>query len=37
MRKACGDVGAELRDFNGHDDHVHLLADYPPTVTAAAW
>jgi hypothetical protein len=30
MRKVCGDFGAELRKFNGQDDHVHLLAEYPP-------
>ncbi|MET8311900.1 IS200/IS605 family transposase, partial [Micromonospora sp. NPDC005173] len=26
MRQAC----AELREFNGEDDHVHLLVHYPP-------
>ena len=36
MRKACGDVGAELREFNGEDDHVHLLVEYPPTVAVPA-
>jgi putative transposase len=35
MRKACGDLGAELREFNGEDDHVHLLAGYPPEVAVA--
>ena len=32
MRKVCGDPGAGLREFNGEDDHVHLLAGYPPKV-----
>ncbi|HEX8006981.1 MAG TPA: IS200/IS605 family transposase, partial [Trebonia sp.] len=36
MRKACGDFGAELREFNGEDDHVHLLVEYPPKVAASA-
>jgi putative transposase len=27
MRKVCGDFGAELREFNGEDDHVHLPAE----------
>jgi putative transposase len=25
-------VGAELREFNGETDHVHLLVHYPPKV-----
>jgi putative transposase len=32
MRKVCGDFGADLREFNGEDDHVHLLVEYPPKV-----
>ena len=32
MRKVRGDFGAGLREFNGDDDHVHLLAGYPPKV-----
>ena len=36
MRKVCGDVGTELRDFNGEGDHVHLLAGYPPKVAVPA-
>ena len=35
MRKVCGDFGAELREFNGEDDHVHLLVAYPPKVAVA--
>lgn len=32
MRKVCEDFGAELREFNGETDHVHLLVHYPPSV-----
>lgn len=32
MGDICRDFGAELREFNGEDDHVHLLVHYPPTV-----
>lgn len=32
MRKVCEDFGCELREFNGEDDHVHLLIDFPATV-----
>jgi putative transposase len=36
MRKVCGDFGAELREFNGEPDHVHLLVFYPPKVAVSA-
>jgi putative transposase len=36
MRKVRGDFGAELRQFNGQDDHGHLLVQYPPKVTVPA-
>ena len=32
MRDVCTDFGAELREFNGEADHVHLLVHYPPRV-----
>jgi hypothetical protein len=32
MRKVCADFGAELREFNGEADHVHLLIEYPPKI-----
>lgn len=32
MRKVCTDFGCELREFNGEDDHVHLLVGFPATV-----
>ena len=28
----CDDFEAELTEFNGEDDHVHLLVVYPPKV-----
>ena len=36
MRKVYSDFGAELRDFNGEDDDVHLLVEYPPQVSISA-
>jgi putative transposase len=30
MRDVCAGPGAELREFNGEDDHVRLLVRYPP-------
>uniref|UniRef100_A0AAU2V283 IS200/IS605 family transposase n=1 Tax=Streptomyces sp. NBC_00003 TaxID=2903608 RepID=A0AAU2V283_9ACTN len=32
MREVCADFEAELREFNGEVDHVHLLVHYPPKV-----
>ncbi len=32
FQKVCLDFGATLAEFNGEDDHVHLLVEYPPTV-----
>ena len=32
MREVCGDFGADLREFTGEGDHVHLLVHYPPSV-----
>lgn len=32
MHKVCEDFGAELKEFNGETDHVHLLVHYPPKV-----
>ncbi len=32
MHDVCTDFGAELREFNGERDHVHLLVHYPPKV-----
>ena len=36
MRKACGDFEADLREFNGEADHVHLPVNYPPKVPVSA-
>ncbi len=30
--KVCKDFEAELIEFDGEDDHVHLLVNYPPKV-----
>ena len=30
--KICEDFEAELLEFDGEDDHVHLLVNYPPKV-----
>ena len=32
MAKICADFEAELKAFDGEDDHVHLLVSYPPKV-----
>ncbi|MFF4350235.1 IS200/IS605 family transposase [Streptomyces sp. NPDC001530] len=32
MRDVCADFEAELKEFNGEQDHVHLLVQYPPKV-----
>ncbi|MFV5997073.1 IS200/IS605 family transposase [Streptomyces sp. NPDC056231] len=32
MREVCGTFEAQLREFNGEADHVHLLVHYPPKV-----
>jgi putative transposase len=31
--KTCADLEAELIEFDGEDDHVHLLVNYPPKVS----
>ncbi len=35
FRKVCRDFGAELVEFNGEADHVHLLINYPPKVAVS--
>ncbi|KAA0942530.1 IS200/IS605 family transposase [Pseudomonas sp. ANT_H14] len=32
----CHDFEAELVEFDGEDDHVHLLVNYPPKVAISA-
>ncbi|MFD0782526.1 IS200/IS605 family transposase [Micromonospora azadirachtae] len=35
MRDVCADFEAELVEFNGDNNHVHLLVNYPPKVAVA--
>jgi putative transposase len=32
MRDVCADFETELREFNGDNNHVHLLVNFPPKV-----
>lgn len=34
--KVCEGFGAVLAEYNGEDDHVHLLVEYPPKIPVAA-
>jgi putative transposase len=36
MRQVCSDFGAELAEFNGEDNHVHLLVTCPPKAAVSA-
>lgn len=36
MRSVCEDFDATLVEFNGEEDHVHLLIEYPPKVAVAS-
>jgi putative transposase len=33
FKSVCKDFGAELMDFEGEKDHMHLLVNYPPKVS----
>ncbi|MEV0488204.1 IS200/IS605 family transposase [Streptomyces sp. NPDC050508] len=33
MRSVCADFDCELVEFNGENNHVHLLVNFPPKVT----
>ncbi|MBX6389001.1 MAG: IS200/IS605 family transposase [Frankia sp.] len=35
MRAVCADFEAELVEFNGEPDHVHLLVNFPPKVAVS--
>jgi putative transposase len=35
MRAVCADFETELVEFNGENNHVHLLVNFPPTVALA--
>ncbi|MBO1519403.1 IS200/IS605 family transposase [Oceanisphaera pacifica] len=32
LREVCVDFEVELTEFNGEEDHIHLLIEYPPKV-----
>lgn len=36
FEKVCLDFEAELIEFDGEDDHVHLLVNYPPKVVLSS-
>jgi putative transposase len=36
IRDVCDDFGARMAEFNGEDDHVHVLVEYPPKVAVSA-
>ena len=36
MRELCAEMGADLREFSGEEDHVHLLVHYPPKLPVSA-
>ena len=36
FEKVCVDFEAELVEFDGEDDHVHLLVNYPPKVAVSS-
>lgn len=33
FEKVRGDFECNLKEFNGEKDHMHLLVNYPPTVS----
>jgi len=35
LKGVCADFEAELVEFDGEDDHVHLLVNYPPKVSVS--
>ena len=35
FEKVCADFEAELSEFDGEGDHVHLLVNYPPKVSVS--
>ena len=35
MRDVCADFETELMEFNGENNHVHLLVNFPPKVALA--
>jgi len=35
FKSVCRDFGAELIEFEGEKDHVHLLVNYPPKISVS--
>jgi putative transposase len=35
MRAVCADFETELAEFNGENNHVHLLVNFPPKIALA--
>lgn len=35
FRSVCEDLGAMLVEFNGEQEHVHLLVEYPPSLSVS--
>lgn len=35
FHEVCKDFGAEIKEFNGEADHVHLLVNYPPKIAVS--
>ena len=35
FRNVCSDFEADLVEFNGESDHIHLLVNYPPKVAVS--
>lgn len=36
LLSVCDDLGADLVEFNGEEEHVHLLVEYPPSVAVSS-
>ena len=36
FEKVCNDFESVLEEFDGEDDHVHLLVKYPPKVSVSS-
>ncbi len=37
LRGICADFDVQLSEFDGEDDHVHLLVNYPPRFLFRRW
>ena len=36
FKRVAGDFEATVKEFNGEDNHVHLLVEYPPKVSVSS-